>query len=76
MLYLVIEEKAGQHSDLQPPSGRGLPFCKCDGGVIRGEETCMRCGRYKRGLFEAGTVDRDLHLRNLAAFMRERPYAA
>lgn len=75
-LVVVLEELAGQHQDLAPPSGRRLPYCKCGGEVIRGEDSCVRCGRYKRGLFVVGTVDHDLHLRGLAAFMRERPHAA
>lgn len=68
--FIVIEERAGEHSYLQPPTGAKVPYCRCGNHSFVDAEVCGKCGRYIRGLFRATAVRHD-SFKDWEALMRE-----
>lgn len=60
--------------EMADPLWGAVPYCRCGGEAERGTDSCLRCGRHVRALFQPGPfIDADY--RPWAAFLRQRPGA-
>lgn len=71
-VIVLIEEVRGQYEALGPPLKPRPSYCRCNGQAVRGSDSCLRCGRYKRGHFSPYISSSEQTFDYWNRFMRER----